>query len=89
MEYIQDHPKASRQEILAKLKEMEKATNIGQYRAKKGQWIMEFYYVTSEKTYAQAYYINDMSNEKICQRILKNCTGMQSYAKWKRKRENQ
>ena len=24
MEYIQDHPKASRQEILAKLKEMEK-----------------------------------------------------------------
>ena len=37
MEYIQDHPKASRQEILAKLKEMEKETNIGQYRAKKGQ----------------------------------------------------
>jgi len=28
-EYIEKHPKASRQEILAKLKEMEKATNIG------------------------------------------------------------
>ena len=36
-EYIEKHPNASRQEILAKLKEMEKATNIGQYRAKKGQ----------------------------------------------------
>ena len=36
-EYIEKHPNASRQEILAKLEEMEKATNIGQYRAKKGQ----------------------------------------------------
>ena len=36
-EYIEKHPNASRQKILAKLKEMEKATNIGQYRAKKGQ----------------------------------------------------
>ena len=36
-EYIEKHPRASRQEILAKREEMEKATNIGQYRAKKGQ----------------------------------------------------
>ena len=36
-EYIEKYPDASRQEIFAKLKEMEKATNIGQYRAKKGQ----------------------------------------------------
>ena len=35
-DYIQDRPKASWQEIFEKLKEMEKATNIGQYRAKKG-----------------------------------------------------
>ena len=35
-DYIQDNSDASRQEILAKLEEMEKATNIGQYRAKKG-----------------------------------------------------
>ena len=33
--FIEQHPDASRQEILAKLEEM--ATNIGQYRAKKGQ----------------------------------------------------